>query len=67
MQTPVWSSAPLPAEPIRTVDLFPAILNWLGEPVPPGLDGEPVWLPGEQRTRAVAFGPRSMARSPERL
>ena len=23
MQTPVWSSEPLPAEPIRTVDLFP--------------------------------------------
>ena len=45
MQTPVWSSAPLPAEPIRTVDLFPAMLSWLGEPVPEGLDGEAIWLP----------------------
>lgn len=48
MQTPVWASEPLPAEPIRTVDLFPAMLDWLGEPVPAGLDGEAVWLPGER-------------------
>ena len=46
MQTPVWASEPLPAEPIRTVDLFPAMLDWLGEPVPAGLDGEAIWLPG---------------------
>jgi hypothetical protein len=45
MQTPVWSSIPLPAEPIRAADLFPAMLNWLGEPVPEGLDGEAIWLP----------------------
>jgi hypothetical protein len=63
MQTPVWSSAPLPAEPIRTVDLFPAMLSWLGETIPPGLDGEPVWLPGEHRARAAAPGPLAMARS----
>jgi type I phosphodiesterase/nucleotide pyrophosphatase len=63
MQTPVWSSVPLPAEPIRTVDLFPAVLSWLGEPIPPGLDGEPVWLPGEPRARAAALGPLAMARS----
>ena len=48
MQTPVWSSEPLPAEPIRTVDLFPAMLDWLGVPVPAGIDGEPVWLPGQR-------------------
>jgi hypothetical protein len=59
----VWSSAPLPAEPIRTVDLFPAMLSWLGETIPPGLDGEPVWLPGEHRARAAAPGPLAMARS----
>ncbi len=46
MQTPVWSSEPLAAEPIRTMDLFPAMLDWLGERVPAGLDGEAIWLPG---------------------
>jgi Type I phosphodiesterase / nucleotide pyrophosphatase len=46
MQTPVWSSEPLPAEPIRTVDLFPAMLDWLGVAVPPGIDGEAIWRPG---------------------
>ncbi len=65
MQTPVWSSAPLPAEPIRTVDLFPAMLSWLGEVVPAGLAGEPVWLPGELRARAAASGRLAMARSTE--
>jgi type I phosphodiesterase/nucleotide pyrophosphatase len=52
MQTPVWSSEPLPAEPIRTVDLFPAMLSWLGEPVPAGLDGEAIWRPGVWRREA---------------
>ena len=51
MQTPVWSSEPLPAEPLRTVDVFPAMLDWLGEPVPRGIDGQPVWRPGEFRRR----------------
>jgi hypothetical protein len=49
MQTPVWSSHPLPAAPLRTVDLFPAMLDWLGVEIPAGIDGEPVWLPGERR------------------
>lgn len=49
MQTPVWSSQPISAAPLRTVDLFPALLNWLGVQVPDGIDGEPVWLPGERR------------------
>jgi hypothetical protein len=48
MQTPVWSSHPIPPVPLRTVDLFPALLGWLGVPVPEGIDGEPVWIPGEQ-------------------
>jgi len=52
MQVPVWSSAPGLTGPIRTVDLFPAILEWLGEPVPPGIDGRLVWSPG--RAAAVA-------------
>jgi hypothetical protein len=47
MQTPVWSSQPVPAAPLRTVDLFLAMLAWLGVPFPENLDGEAVWLPGE--------------------
>jgi len=45
MQTPVWSSEPIPKAPLRTVDLFPAMLGWLGVDVPEGIDGESVWLP----------------------
>lgn len=53
MQTPVWSSEPIPAEPVRTVDLFPAMLDWLGEPLPATLDGDAVWRPRERlRKRA---------------
>lgn len=39
MQVPVWSSVPAPATPLRTVDLFPLMLDWLGVPVPDGIDG----------------------------
>jgi hypothetical protein len=53
MQTPVWSSHPLPAVPLRTVDLFPAMLRWLGASVPDGIDGEPVWVPESRRRRRV--------------
>jgi len=57
MQTPVWSSEPLPAGPLRTVDLFPAILGWLGVELPPVVDGAAVWTPGpryaERRTGAI--------------
>jgi hypothetical protein len=45
MNTPVWSSEPLSAELFRTVDLFPAILSWLGVEPPAGLDGAAHWLP----------------------
>jgi hypothetical protein len=55
MQTPVWSSRPIPAEPLRTVDLFPAMLGWLEVPVPEGIDGEPVWLPVRRRRHQRAF------------
>jgi hypothetical protein len=47
MHTPLWSNYPLPAEPLRTVDLFPTMLTWLGEPVPTGIDGELIWRAGE--------------------
>jgi hypothetical protein len=58
MQTPVWSSEPIPAQPVRTTDLFPAMLDWLGAPVPAGLDGEAIWLPGENQRRRRDFEPR---------
>ncbi|HEX2251259.1 MAG TPA: alkaline phosphatase family protein [Gemmatimonadales bacterium] len=45
MEIPVWSSQPIPDVPLRTVDLFPAMLHWLGVKAPSGIDGEPVWLP----------------------
>jgi hypothetical protein len=51
MQTPLWTSEPLPAAPLRTVDLFPAMADWLEVPVPAGIDGAPVWLPGTRLRR----------------
>jgi hypothetical protein len=54
MQTPVWSSQPVAAAPLRTVDLFLAMLAWLGVPFPENLDGEAVWLPG--KPAAVSAG-----------
>jgi len=45
MQTPVWSSEPIPGETFRTVDLFPAILSWLGVEPPRALDGAAPWQP----------------------
>jgi hypothetical protein len=45
MQTPVWSSRPIPATPLRTVDLFPTMLGWMGVRAPEGIDGEAVWAP----------------------
>jgi hypothetical protein len=69
MQTPVWSSQPIPSEPLRTVDLFPAMLGWLGVTVPEDIDGQPVWLPAERRAlrkprREASFlDPNSRVRS----
>jgi hypothetical protein len=63
MQTPVWSSQPIPAVPLRTVDLFPAMLGWLGVPAPQAIDGEAVWLPGDRRlTRKAAREARTAHR-----
>ena len=61
MQTPVWASEPVPRGALRTVDLFPAMLSWLGVPVPEDIDGESVWNPAQavpQRTshHAVEVG-----------
>jgi hypothetical protein len=57
MQTPLWASEAVPAGPLRTVDLFPSMLDWLEIPSPDGIDGEPVWLP-RGRLRKVR-GPAS--------
>ena len=56
MQTPVWSSEPLAAEPIRTIDLFPAMLDWLDVPAPERMDGDPVWRPGQRLRRSGSAG-----------
>jgi hypothetical protein len=52
MQIPVWSSVPGPTAPVRSVDLFPAMLEWLGEAVPEGIDAQPVWSPARAATVA---------------
>ncbi|HET8650461.1 MAG TPA: alkaline phosphatase family protein [Gemmatimonadales bacterium] len=57
MMTPLWSNRPVPAERLRTVDLFPAMLNWLGEPVPEGIDGRPIWAPGAAEPAGWAATP----------
>jgi Type I phosphodiesterase / nucleotide pyrophosphatase len=49
MQTPVWSNRPVPTPPVRTVDLFPYMLDWLGVPPPGGIDGEAVRLRNASR------------------
>lgn len=46
MHTPLWTNHPLPAAPLRTADVFPALLDWLDVPVPAGIDGRQVWQPG---------------------
>jgi hypothetical protein len=51
MQIPLWSSHPLPAQRLRSTDLFPSMLAWLGVEVPAGIDGELLWHPGERRGR----------------
>ena len=54
MQTPVWSSLPIPAIPFRTVDLFPSMLDWLGVPVPENIDGQSIWIPGTPGERLLS-------------
>ena len=54
MHTPVWCNYPLPALPLRPIDLFPTMLDWLGVPLPGGIDGELIWQAG--RTPQDALG-----------
>jgi hypothetical protein len=62
MLTPLIASEPLPEAPLRTVDLFPAMLDWLGVPLPAVLDGEPVWLPATEPVTAAGVGCTGPAR-----
>ncbi|HYF39375.1 MAG TPA: alkaline phosphatase family protein [Gemmatimonadales bacterium] len=62
MQTPVWASKPVPSCALRTVDLFPAILYWLGVEIPDGIDGMSVWKPGVSRPEPAETA-RLMART----
>ena len=48
MQVPVWSSVPASESTVRTVDVFPAMLDWLGEAIPRGIDGRAAWLPDQR-------------------
>ncbi len=41
MTVPIAASIPLPAAPLRTVDLMPTMLEQLGESIPAGIDGVP--------------------------
>ncbi|HVH09096.1 MAG TPA: alkaline phosphatase family protein, partial [Gemmatimonadales bacterium] len=41
MEVPIAASVPLPAVPLRTVDLMPAMLEALDVPIPSGIDGLP--------------------------
>jgi hypothetical protein len=52
MQTPLWSSEPLGQQQFRTTDIFPSMLEWLGVPVPQGIDGRLTWRPGKPATRS---------------
>ncbi|MEO8637259.1 MAG: alkaline phosphatase family protein [Gemmatimonadales bacterium] len=52
MQVPIWSNVPIPEGRLRTVDLFPSMLQWLGVAVPEGIDGQLRWQPGLTATVA---------------
>lgn len=43
MQTPLWSNRRPERIAMRTVDLFPTMLEWLGEAMPDRMDGELIW------------------------
>jgi hypothetical protein len=49
MQTPLWSNHPVPSAPLRTADLFPTMLDWLGVAPPAAMDGELVWSPRSRK------------------
>ncbi len=63
MHTPLWTNRPLPDVPMRTADVFPALLDWLDVPVPEGIDGRPVWQPG--RAASAHRSRRQSAKTPQ--
>lgn len=40
MHVPLWTNLPLQAAPIRSVDVFPTMLDWLGLAIPDRIDGK---------------------------
>lgn len=54
MLVPFWSSEPVPTTGMRTVDVFPAMLHWLGQAVPADLCGRSRWVPGAARLAVAA-------------
>jgi hypothetical protein len=52
MQIPLWSSEPMEPQHLRTADLFPSMLQWLGVPVPRGIDGRLTWQPRKPAKRS---------------
>ncbi|MBX3146986.1 MAG: alkaline phosphatase family protein [Gemmatimonadales bacterium] len=53
MQVPLWSSQPLGAVPLRTVDIFATMLDWLNVEAPSGIDAELVWRAGAPQQELV--------------
>jgi hypothetical protein len=53
MRTPLAVSAPVVDGPLRTADVFASTLEWLGRPVPEGIDG----------TSRLAITPELVARA----
>jgi hypothetical protein len=54
MLVPLWSSEPVPTTGIRTTDVFPAMLDWIGEAIPAGICAPGSWLPGAGRLAVAA-------------
>ena len=52
MHTPLWSNRKLGHVPLRTIDLFPTMLDWLGVAIPDSIDGELVWSISPQGLKA---------------
>ena len=53
MQTPLWSNVPIPDGPVRTAEVFTAMLSWLGVEAPSGIDAAGAWLPERASREAV--------------
>lgn len=47
MKIPIAANVPLPARPIRSVDVFPTVLKLLNRPVPAGIDGLTLFPPSD--------------------